>query len=401
MDNPFFNVVIKSSSENISECIESVNIERSISKDNRVVLTVKKDYSDRLSKLNLKNGKELLIRLGIQGGMQSINYLVRISNRRKTYGANISINIICTDLGLILKKTERFDDYSQKTTSSIVKEIADKNGLNFKIDTTTKVNSNLNQGGKTDYDFLKYLATIEGGDYRFYVDGDTIFFNKLNLSKKSNVKFIYPSDEWINFTVNEKDALKEKGSKNVKMLSYDPLNKREITSKTKENGSQKKLGNFIVKINARGDEEIVKQSVKVRKQDDSNKGSVIVAPSVNSEESLSKAESKQIKSSLSDITGSLTLTYTNRVSIDDIITIQGVYKEDAGNWYVDSISDRVGGGSGATTTLNLKRNATNEENNASKEKLRDADKNTSVGENKTSKKITVEKVTINANGEEV
>jgi hypothetical protein len=252
------------------------------------------------------------------------------------------------------------------------------------------VYENMPQGNKTDFQLLKYLASLEtDGSFRVFVKGDTIFFNKIDLKQNSQKTFTYgdPNGGFISFRVNEKEGEKSVGSKSVTISTTNEKTGETVKAKVDNTNSKDdtKLGDYTVFVNARGEEEIKQNSTKKEVAKEEGKGKKINAPVADDNEAVNLANHLKKKESLNDVTANLTIEMDPTIEPDSIITIAGVPDEDSGNYYVNEVTHSISAGSAATTTLGLQRNAKNIKTGATQKGAKN--KNGTTGDNNEKDKV--------------
>jgi phage protein D len=344
---PFYKIYTAEKETDITEFISNFRFEDVVDEDNLLELRCNRANIEFIDNSELEVGKEIIFFYGFIGGKQSAKRIAKIKDFDTTYTDSIQHVIKCTDQGFVLKKRTSIIIYEEKTSSEIVAEIAQK--FNFEteiIDTTTKYT--IPQGGKTYYNFIKYLATKEG--LKFYVRDNKIYFINRDLAKESKRVFTYGDP---NGTVNRfRPQVKQKdGSSNtVGAFGMDTdTNSLLKFFSNDDNTSESGLGKKFVNYDANGNQLQVS---------DSDGGRHIVTPDNKQSEVKKKTESIKNDAMLDTMEAELVIELDPDIETEEIITIGGVAKKHEGNWYIKKVTNVITG-SGGITTLDLKKNATN------------------------------------------
>lgn len=365
----YYSIVIRDTDEDISGDVTDLSHELATDVDNLLTLTFKNKDIHYFDRKNIIEGTILIFQYGYIGGSLSPKYLARVVDITNQYMDHIQTKLIATDLGILLKKNESKKVYEGKTVSEVVQEIADLNGLVAVVDPTEVVHDFLPQGGKTDYEFLKYLSTIEtDGSYRFYLKDNTIVFTKRDLDKTSIRTFTYgsPDNEIKSFRPSSYETRKTGASRNTVVDYVDPVTGEVIHESVSNTNSKDdtKLGDYVIHFNENG-EEISRIPSKTQElQEDENRvGQFLNQPVISDTEAQNLANKEKKDSALEDYTAELILEGNPSYVEDEIITLANVSKKDLGNWYVKRAMHSISSGGGYETRLALLRNASRKSSN--------------------------------------
>lgn len=220
--SPFYKITVVETDTDITEWVGSLEHEDCIDKDDLLTLEIGQATADMISGPNLRKGNTLRFEYGFDGGERSGARMAMIKKIKRKYSTTWSITVIAHDKGFFLKKKRSSKVYSNMTASQIVKEIADLFGMEIDIEDTTKVYASMPQGNRTYFQFIKYLASLEGvvvtvetnltfdeaiNEHNInlalrygYVGGlDNLLDQRnVNLAKKLGFKIIYPADPFLN-----------------------------------------------------------------------------------------------------------------------------------------------------------------------------------------------------------
>lgn len=409
--SPYKKILIKSNNRDISDLVKTFRYEQTVDKDNVLTLTIPNATIEMIDDDDLQEGKIVIFQFGYIQLKDSKRYEGRISNINPTFAETITLTINITDFGPLLKKDEVDKVWQNKTISEIAEEIAEKHGLEADVEKTTKKYETMPQGGKTDFEFLKYLTSFQSDiPFQFYLEGQTLRFKKRNLKKQSIV-----THTWNNgrgkvkrFSPSSMETKKEGGSKETEAVGIDPLTGEDISKKANANTvkNDEKLDDYVIHYNTNSEEVYKSSSAYQKKQKDNEQngtGKKILSSSGDNEETENLANKAKKDSELNDNTAELLIEGDPAVEADEIITMSGVGEKYSGNWYIHTVTHEIGD-NGYETTEKLKRNSSRKPN-LEKE---DAQKSSNDSLNKTpgegsevSDKRTVRRVNYDVNGNEV
>lgn len=250
--SPFYKVFTGDEKREITEMISNFRFEDVNEEDNLLELRCNAANIDFIDDTAMDVGKEIVFFYGFIGGKQSGKRIAKIKDTDTTYTDSIQFIIKCTDQGFILKKRTSLVIYEEKTTSEIVKEIAQKFNFIYNVTKTTTKHT-IPQGGKNYYTFLKYLATKEG--FRFFVKDNTIYFIDRDLAQESKRSYTYGDPDGIVRRFRPQNKEKDGSNNTVGSLGIDSESNSlfELFSRndnTKESG----LGKRYVNYDANGNE---------------------------------------------------------------------------------------------------------------------------------------------------
>lgn len=385
--SPYKKVLLRdSNNRDISDLISNFTYQQSVDRDNVLTLVIPNATVQMVDDDALQEGQVVIFSFGYIQLKNSKKYLGRISNINPVYEKTITLNIKVTDFGPLLKKDEIDKVWQNLTISDIVTEIAQKHGLSSRVDSTSKKYENMPQGGKTDFEFIKYLTTFPSDvPYQFWIEGQTLNFQKRNLKKQSVVNHVYNDGRGkiLSFKPSSMETKKEGGSKETETVGIDPLTGEDVSKKANKDTvkNDEKLDDYVIHYNTNG-EQTYKSSAAYQKKKKENEqhatGKKILVHSGDSEESENIANKSKKDSELNDNTAELQIEGDPAVEADDIITISGVGNKFGGNWYVHEVTHEIGNKI-YTTTESLKRNASKKVN----QEAEDSDKISSDTSNKS------------------
>ena len=362
--SPYYSIVVKETGQDISSMVSRLSHEDAVDVDNLLTLEISTNQINNIERNNIVEGNILIFQYGFLRGKTSPKYMARIVDLPTTYGNSVSIRIIATDLGILLKKNESKKIWENMTSSQIVDEIAQTNGLIAVVDATTTVHDFMPQSGRTDYQLLKYLAEREtDGSYRFYLRDNKIHFTKLDLTKDSIRTFTYGDSEGsvISFKPSSRESTKKGSSRNTVVNSIDPFTNEVIQEQVDNDTSSDdtKLGDYLIHFNENGERQEATIPSKYLKQssDQNRSGKSLDLPVSSVAEAKNLANKEKKGSSLNDVTAYLNVEGDPDYVADEIITIGGVQKRDLGNWFVKRANHTIAPGAGYSIKMSLQKNA--------------------------------------------
>lgn len=377
--SPFYKVTVRRTGRDLTELIDAFTYEDCTEEDDILKISLKNKTIDLVDDSDLLPGVELSYVYGFIGERISPKRIARISTIETKYGASIDITVTATDAGYLMKKDSSNKVWKNVTASQIAERIAKNNGLTAQIEPTKKVYDNLPQGNRTDFEFLKYLTTIEtDGSFRMFVKDNALVFAPLDLKKPSIRTFTYsgPEGTIIAFSPKSNQNTKTKGSIKTTVTGVDPLTgetKKSVADSSNTKG-ETRLGGNVFSFDAGSN--LVKSAAKgaTTTKETGNGQAVMGGPS--SQEEMDNMANKEKKSgSLTDITASLEVPADPGFQADTIITIKGVAALHAGNWYVAKVVHQISKSGGYRMSMDLKKNATNKKTG----ETADGDVNKSTG----------------------
>jgi len=350
LKTPLINISIEG--ETIQDVL-TFRYEDSITLDNMLEFVIhgREELIDKINAKDFASGKTIVFSFGYAEGQMSVNHTAILVDTDVTYekGGFIKLKVRGLDIGTVLKKSESIKDWSGNTTEQIVKTIAEKYAMDYEIEDTSKVHENLHQHGRSDFEFIAYLAYIEGG-YIFYVRGETMYLVQRGLDKKSRINYMYGLDDTVlSFSTSHRDIANSSESSEISVTTVEDDKVTTEDGITREKISDKdiNLGNF----------ELEYLSGKF----DSNINRNIVLPTFETIEVTNITESLMKETKLMVLTGIITVEGDPWMIPDEVMTLGGnVLERDKGNWYVEKVSHSIS--NGYITTMHIAKNATDEPN---------------------------------------
>ena len=401
--SPFYQVVVSHNNRNITELISSFTYEDCVEQDNLLVLRISDTRVALVDDPDLQEGVELIFHFGYLQGRISPKREARITNVEPSYGNQLNLTIKASDQGVVMKKGDNSKVWEKKTSSEIVEAIAAKHGLKAVVDKTTKKHDMMPQGNKSDYDFCKHLAGQEtDGSFQFFLRGKELHFKKRDLKKSPTKNFTWNKGDGniLGFRPKSKELTKDGASKETSVVAVDPLTNQPIVSKANNSTAKDdtKLGDYPVFYNADGKKVSSGTGGKTENAEELT-GKKIVTAVADKEEADNIANNKKKKAAMDDMSAVLDVEMDPDLSSDDIITISNVGQKFGGNWYVNKVSFSIQGGSAATCSMDLKKNAGSVPTNSGTDKAKQTNKE--VGPNEADKKKAVEVYKYDGNGNRI
>lgn len=381
---PYYKVVIKKSGRDISGLISKFSHEDAVDQDNILTISISNSTTDIIDDPDLKEGELLTFQYGYAQGKSSPKYIARIIDIMPNYIDVINVTIRATDLGINMKKNSSKKVWQNKKASTIVKQIALANGLTAIVDETTFVYKSLAQGGKSDYDFIKYLVAREkDGSFRFFLKNDELHFTKIKLDQPSKRTLRWNDGDGIlqKFRPYSQESLKKASARDTVVTTVDPFTNKPVQTIVNNTTSKDdvKMGEYVYNYNAQEQSFSLltnqrPSQVQSAQQDTSKASKHVFTPTGTSDFAQNIGNSIKKKSALKDYMSQATLEGDPDFVADQVITMAGVAKKDTGNWYVMRANHIIDSTSSFVTVLTSSKNA-------GKKKIGDGTKQSNV--NKT------------------
>jgi len=421
--NPYYEVLMdigggKKTALDITKYVTSLAICRSMKKTDSLTVMA----TDNIESLSLIGsnrliaGTKIFYRYGYVSWRMSSWRVARITEVEPTFGLVPTIKIECSDFGVPMKKISSNKIYYNMTSSQICSEICAKYGLKTFIEPTTKKYDAIAVGHRTDFQFIKYLASRESGNMQAYLTGDEFYYYSKKNGTKSVTTFAYGDYEVFRFAVSyntrpvaadadeanslgidpltgeikkstskgtnvgEKklaantefifDAKTGKyvyysdGARKEKKLSVDYVAAKEVAANTKtlENKFQsaqgkidKELEKFLKGENTTETMTAFLERTSKIGQEELATAPTSYEPSGDVDWVLKKAGAKKDKNKNKILTGKLEAHLNPLLELDDIVTIDNVTKRYSGNWWIWEINDTIDS-NGGISNVELGRN---------------------------------------------
>lgn len=408
MRSPYVKVYLgRDGGKDISSWIEQLKFEDSVSKDNKVTFTIfQHGVNDLLDDQVIRDKGEVFFQFGYVEGAASELHRAKITDVNVTYGTTVRLEIEALDKGNVMKKSTATTVWKNVTTKQIAQKIADRYGMDLEMNFTGQTWKSLPQGGKDDLSFLQFLAKREeGGKYSVFIRGNTLYFAERGLKKDSAWTVIYGQDQdLISFKPRWKEKSASGGVNSVTVKSNDVAGE-EVSPKKKQTDASLGEKRVIIDTDANvlgitqdqvstaftGAKDAFGEVTKVDpKSAVKTTGKAIVTAVENQTEAKNLGHHEQNKAALKVLTATLDIKGNPSIKPDQVITVGGVHKSHAGNWYVESITHTVDGGGGGKFMSSVELNR-----NASKQGKTEAEKKNTTKGPEQQKKV-VKKVIINA-----
>lgn len=340
---PFYLVRVRDTQKNLSPMITKMTHEDSVESDNLLTLEINNSDKDLIDSEDLKEGTILTFQYGFLSGKSSPIYLARISDVDPMYADIINITIRAGDLGIVMKKNESKKIWTRVRSSDIVRQIAAAHGLKAVVTETATIHQSMPQGGKSDYDFIKYLVSLEkDGSMRFFLRNDAVYFTRLELEQISKRTIEWNNGNGIlkRFKPYSRESLKQAESRNTVVTTVDPFTNKAVQTVVTNNNSKDdtKLGEYIYDFNSNQLDfklpTTKPSSIFKNKTDPSNAGKHVASPSGLLDEISNIGNKIKKKSALSDYEAEIQIDGDPDFIADEVITVSGVAKKDTGNWYI-------------------------------------------------------------------
>ena len=345
-------VKIEVAEQEITNFVLSFTYEDCVKTDNLLMMelqdaTLKDLYDDGV----FDSGRIITFIFGYVAGVQSETHVAVIFDVKRKYrnDGTLSLAVYATDQGTVCKEGEFVKIWENVKSSDIALEIAGKYNLKSQIEDTIGEWTALPQGGRTDFEFLEYLAGFAGdGNFIFFVRGDTLYFGTKGSEKASAVTYEYGNDDRIlNFRPSLRSISKNKESAKIETKTVDPKKAQtEDIVVDDEEGEMKGivLGEFKTAYDSGTYKDLIKKH--------------IVTPEFEKVQVETLANKTKKEAEYRHLIATLDLEGDPLLEPDSIITMDGnLVNADLGNWYVEKVTHKISGS--FRTSLMLVKNASN------------------------------------------
>ncbi len=379
---PNFNVFVGTGSKkrDITEMVESFKFENTVEKDNYLDIQIASTFLQTFSKTEaVVRGDLITFQFGYLKGLVSKVHSAVVTQVKRGYGERTTISVRALDKGNIMRKQSGVNkSFKQKTAAQILKEMAKASGIKKTVieggESQWKF---LPMAGRNAMDIALMLAANEpGGNHIAYVSDDTLYYVEKGYSKISKRTFTYgdPNGGVISFNADESESGGgDKGAASGQTIvkSYDPLEKKplgaiitggnEVTKttlgKNKVETSYATGNDVTFDSNANAINKTSGQQIETFAKDIGRK---LIVPAKNKDNpqsnNVTAIGNKTKKSGSANILkGTLRLELDPTILPNDVITMEGVFDEDKGNWLVKTARHEVTN-SGGFTTLEMEKN---------------------------------------------
>lgn len=363
MRDIFFKVIIKSRTNQLDltpYIIGDFEYEESTEKDNYARFTMALVDTRILDDPMLVANAECEFLFGYYGDARSDPRKGKLVTITPRYGKDIRVQCEIYDYGIDLKRVPNNRVWNGVTATDIVARLAADLGLKVEAAQTTKVYNGLPQANKDAMTFLRELARNEGdGEYIVYVQEDTLIFRRRDYGQASAVAYKYGTADANIISFEAKIAVnpKNKGGSSATVVGVNP-NTGQVESHTATpttSGENELLGG-IINFDQYGNEIAGAIENVVTGSSNVPRSVIPAGPDAQQNRSHANAAHKTGADEINKATMEIEGDPLIRPGI--VITIGGnVSRKNSGNWYVHTVSHRLG--TGYRTRVQLQRNATN------------------------------------------
>ncbi|HOR65837.1 MAG TPA: contractile injection system protein, VgrG/Pvc8 family [Candidatus Sumerlaeota bacterium] len=348
--------------------------------DDEITIEFVDSYAQTVNDPLLQARNEITVRWGYAGRLSFPRTGIMLEPE-KDYGETLKLTIKAYDKGSKLHGRAEQRIWNQMTYSAITSDIARKHGLKPIVEDSKKIIESLPQGGRSDWAFIKFMASEI--NYDFYVSADELHFHTKDKRKPPVAQFFWfhPKSDYLISFKPRLNIQEEKGEgTETTAVGYD-LDSREPLTHAANAGTKGEpaLGDKTLMINTdTGD----------TRYSPTETGLVIATPHQSQGEVEAEAETQRRRAEMDQATAELELVGIPFLSIGQIIDVQGVDAQFAGLWLIYGARHDIGDG-GYKTTLALRRDAVDDEKNA-------VDQDAADSGGKTSDPDKVRSIQINA-----
>ncbi len=327
--SPIFRVYVGPKRVDISAKIEKLKHEHNTKKDNSLELYVRRDFSEAMADdPDIITGYDVTFQYGFLQGQMGPVYVMKISDIEVKYADRITMMIRCLDEGNDMKKNSPQVIWKGKNAAQIAREIAKAHKLKadvFEGSDLRKITEEA-QGNKSDFEFLRYLASKEAG-YIFFVDQKGLHFKKRVTKGQAAAHYTYGDGRIIEFNPKLRKSTQKGDSQSADIMMIDPMTKKE--SKVNDN-SGVKLGKNKYDLNA-----------NFIGRDEGSAKKNVVTPSTNTGDAAAASNALNSAANMGVLEASFKVLGNPLLQADTILTLSGVARKYLGNWYIEKVINEV------------------------------------------------------------
>lgn len=335
--------------------------EDSEKEDDLLTVVFSDPFNELVDSDQFQEGTEWTVQWGFAGHLYAARKFI-VKRPRFIYG---QVEVQALDKGSQLKLEEHWGTFQKTDAKSILQKIASRHGLQLKTDALNLAIPFLAQGGKTDFDVLKYLQS-RAKDHVFKVIGDTLHFVKRKLNAPPIARFAYApgrDSRLLSFEIQIKDQDNAKSSLRTTAVTVDPLTHKtrsfqadEGTTSTENLGPVRTTKNYVTGFtNA-----IFKRAAATIPHTilPSSTGKSLPLPPKTNEEMNSIVEGYRRGSLLDNVEAQFEIAASSTdpfLASGDILEIRGIGKKFSGMYEIEAITHDLT--DGYKYSIRAKRNA--------------------------------------------
>jgi len=352
-------LIVKLGDTDISSYIESFKYEDCLAQDDMVEFKITPRFAKYFDEdIELVKGKVITFQFGYVGLELSKVHQARITDVDFKYDATVGISVRALDMGTVMKKTSSTKVWSNKTTKQIVTEVAALYNMTAECDKEGTTWESEPQGNLSDYEFLQQLVLRED-NCLIYIKNNVIYFKEKGLDKKASYLFTYgDGNTVISFSPKSAESTASKEGISNKIVGIDGLTKQTVTEKS-DRGEGTTLNGFVAVYDENANRSLQQAPAVIDKakleQDSTGAvggvGSNLVMPTDGANSALAKNNTKKQDQDKAN----LKIEGMPFITVNEVLTMAGVFKRHAGNWYIEKVTHTIDG-SGYLNNIELTRN---------------------------------------------
>jgi phage protein D len=320
--------------EKIWERMLSLEFTDDEKKADKFVLTLDNYDCEMYDDPAFKKGLTLDVQWGYPGNMAPARRGIV-----QTMKGGLTINVECIARSILMNKKVKSRIFENVRRSDVVRLIAAEHGYGaevIEIDETEIVYAQITQAQKTDAQFVRYLATLEG--FEFYIDHLGFHFHarRLNQNPVRTYRWFTNKDlggEILDFSIDN-DITAKKARRRAR--GRDPLERTEIDESASD--SEDTDGESLAEII-----EILDPEADVFNETDANTVSEDVVPTSATSAIAAAAENRGRfrRNKLVAIKLKLTVIGDPQMQSKTIIKVEGLGERISGMYYVRKVVSKV------------------------------------------------------------
>lgn len=329
--------------------ITEMSFKEDIEKDNELSFSIQSANDEILEEEAFNKGTVIKFRYGLLGIDESETRYAEIADVDCTIfnDLRVSMTVRAYDKGQFLKKAVSKKVHENTKASDIASAIANNHRMKSDITATSFTYKSIPQGNRTDFEFLKYLATKEP-DYQFYVQDQTLIFKPEDLKSDAelSIEAGNPNTRFISFKPKSRTTQNSGAESSAQIQTIDPVTGETIAqSLTADDAEDTNLNDYPANLQADSN----------AKDTTARAGKSITSAEKDPERLEIEAKNTIKQARRKALQGTLNLEGFTKVRAGKILTLSGL-KKYAGNYYVRAVTHRVST-QGFLTTAELQTNA--------------------------------------------
>lgn len=342
----------------------SFQYEDSEDEDDLFTIVFSDPYGQLVDSDQFQEGIEWRVQWGFSNHLYPARKVI-VKRPRYSFG-EVEINAL--DKGVLLKSKEHWGTFQKTNPKKVIEEIAQTHGLKHEVDDLGFSDVPfLALAGRSHYAILKYLQS-RAQDHTFKVVGDTLKFQKRNLSAPPVARFDYSNrsdSQILSFDIQIKDQDNTKSATQTTAVTVDPFSHQtktysanEKANKTQNLGNERVDSDYQTKF-LKNITRMIGLSILHENMPEST-GKALPLPPKKPSEIKSIIQAKRSQALLNNVEANFEISASSQDSFlqsGDLISVSGIGKKFSGAYQISSITHDLN--DGYKYNITAKRNALN------------------------------------------